>query len=189
MVLIVFQSGKLKYNHPYDIILYLLSKKCMANESFFTVYDTFLYWVRTRTINSLRPRQNRRHFVDNVFKCNFLNENVWIPIKISPKFVPKVPINNIPALVQIMAWCQTGDKPLSEPMMTQFNDAYMRHLASTSYCYNMLRSGNTYLHQWNGSWLWLVTCSVPQHYLNQCLCIADWISVKNLSWHSVKIEN
>ena len=38
-------------------------------------------------------------------------------IKISLKFIPKVPINNIPALVQIMAWRRTGDKPLSEPMM------------------------------------------------------------------------
>ena len=57
-------------------------------------------------------------FVDDIFKCNFLNENVWFPIKISPKCVPKCPINNIPALVQIMAWRRTGDKPLSEPMMT-----------------------------------------------------------------------
>ena len=31
--------------------------------------------------------------------------------------VPKSPINNIPALVQIMAWRRPGDKPLSEPMM------------------------------------------------------------------------
>ena len=82
------------------------------------------------TINSLRPRENKRHFADDVFKCNFLNENVWIPIKISLKFVPKGPINNIPALVQIMAWRRTGDKPLSEPMKTQFNDVYMRHSAS-----------------------------------------------------------
>ena len=36
---------------------------------------------------------------DNVFKCIFMNENVQIPIKISLKFVPKGPINNIPALV------------------------------------------------------------------------------------------
>ena len=35
----------------------------------------------------------------------------------SLKFVPKCPINNIPALVQIMDWCRPGDKPLSEPMM------------------------------------------------------------------------
>ena len=47
----------------------------------------------------------------------FLKENVWIPTKISLKFVPKGPISNIPALVQIMAWRRSGDKPLSEPMM------------------------------------------------------------------------
>ena len=47
----------------------------------------------------------------------FLNENVRISIKISLMFVPKGPINNIPALVQIIAWRRPGDKPLSEPMM------------------------------------------------------------------------
>ena len=50
-------------------------------------------------INTLRPRQNGRHFADDIFKGIFLIENVWIPIKISLKFVPKGPINNIPALV------------------------------------------------------------------------------------------
>ena len=58
---------------------------------------------------------------------------VWIPIKISLKFVPEGPINNISALVQIMAWRRTGDKQLSEAMMTQFNDTYMRHSASMSF--------------------------------------------------------
>ena len=48
------------------------------------------------------------------------------------KFVPKGSIKNIPALVQIMAWRQSGDKPLSEAMMAQFTDAYMRHPASIS---------------------------------------------------------
>ena len=68
-------------------------------------------------INTLRPRQNGRHFADDIFKCIFLNQNVWIPIKISLKFVPKGPINNIPSLVQIMVWHRPGAKPLSEPMM------------------------------------------------------------------------
>ena len=68
-------------------------------------------------INTLRPRQNGRHFADDILKCIFLNGNVWILIKISLKFVPKGPINNIPTLVQIMAWCRPGDKPLSESMM------------------------------------------------------------------------
>ena len=67
--------------------------------------------------NTLRPRQNGRHFADDTFKPIFLNENFRLLIKISLKFVPKVPINNIPALVQIMAWRRPGDKPLYKPMM------------------------------------------------------------------------
>ena len=72
-------------------------------------------------VYSLRPRQNGRHFADDIFKCIFLNENVWIPIKISLKFVPKGPINDIPALVQIMAWRRPGDKPLSEPKLVRLS--------------------------------------------------------------------
>ena len=68
-------------------------------------------------VNTLRPRQNGRHFADDILKCIFLNENVWIPIQIAMEFVPKGSINNIPALVQIMAWRRPGDKPLFEPMM------------------------------------------------------------------------
>ena len=68
-------------------------------------------------VNTLRPRQNGCHFPDDIFKWIFLNENEWIPIKISMKFVPQGPINKIPALVQIMACRRSGDKPLSEPMM------------------------------------------------------------------------
>ena len=70
-------------------------------------------------VNTLRPRQNGCHFADNIFKCIFLNENVIILAKISLKFVPKGPINNIHALVQIMAWRRPGDKPLSDPMMVR----------------------------------------------------------------------
>ena len=68
-------------------------------------------------INTLRPRENGSHFADDIFKCIFLNENVWISIKIALNFIPKIPINNIPALFQIMAWRCQGDKSLSEPMM------------------------------------------------------------------------
>ena len=68
-------------------------------------------------LNTLRPRQNGRHFADDTFKRIFLNENVRISIKISLKFVPKGPINNNPSLVQVMAWRRPGDKPLSEAML------------------------------------------------------------------------
>ena len=64
---------------------------------------------------------------DDKFKCIFLNENDRIPIQISLKFVPRNPIDNNPALFQVMAWRRIGDKPLSEPMVTRFIDAYMRH--------------------------------------------------------------
>ena len=67
--------------------------------------------------NTLRPRQNGRHFADDTFTRIFVNENVTILIEITLKFVPKGPINNIPSLVQIMAWRRPGDKLLSEPMM------------------------------------------------------------------------
>ena len=60
-----------------------------------------------------------RHFPDDIFKWIILNENIWISINISLKFVPRVPINNIPTLVQVMAWRRPGDKPLSEPMMVR----------------------------------------------------------------------
>ena len=69
------------------------------------------------SIDTLRPRQNGRRFADDTYERFFLNENARISIKISLKFVPKGPINNNPALVQIMAWRRSGDKPLSEPMM------------------------------------------------------------------------
>ena len=78
-------------------------------------------------VNSLRPRPNRRHFADDIFKCISLIENASIPIKFSLKYVPRGPINNIPALVQIMAWRRPGDKPLSEPMM----DSLPTHICVT----------------------------------------------------------
>ena len=74
------------------------------------------HWPGFSWINTLRPKQHGRNFTDDTFKRIFLNENVIISIKISLKF-PKGPINNIPALVQIMALRRPGDKPLSEAMM------------------------------------------------------------------------
>ena len=73
-------------------------------------------WVHKNCYH-IEAETNGRRFPDDIFKWIFLNENVLIPIKISLKFVPKGPINNIPALVQIMAWRRPGDKPLSEPKM------------------------------------------------------------------------
>ena len=85
-----------------------------------------------RNVNSSPPGQNGRHFADNIFKGIFLNENVRISIQFSLKFVAKCTIDNKSTLVQVMAWLQTGDKPLPETMLTQFTDAYMRHFGEVS---------------------------------------------------------
>ena len=60
-------------------------------------FFVLLWWG----FNSLRPKWNRCHFTNDIFKCNFLNEKVLIFIKISLKFISKGSINNIPTLVQI----------------------------------------------------------------------------------------
>ena len=108
----------------------ILQPSYLHNGISYTGKMTSLYWIRTQitkdatkwhdntaVINTLRPRQNGRHFPDDILKRIFLKENFRISIKISLKFVPKGSINNIPPLVQIMVWRRPGDKPLSEPMM------------------------------------------------------------------------
>ena len=100
------------------------------------IYPDYAVWQMDKTgikhmdkqieMNSSPPGQNGCHFTDDNFRCIFVNENFFL-IKISLKFVPKGPIDNDPALVKIMAWRRIGDKLLSEPLLTRFTDAYMRH--------------------------------------------------------------
>ena len=69
-------------------------------------------------LNTLRPRQNCHHLAEDIFKCIFLNQNDAIEIT-------KVPIENKPTMVQIMAWRHPGDRPSSEAKMAFFTDAFM----------------------------------------------------------------
>ena len=85
-------------------------------------------------INTLRPRQNGRHFPDDIFKCIFLNENEWISIKLSLKFVPNWQYsitgsdNGLgSSRRQAIIWTNDGC----------ITDAYMRHSASMSQPYFM----------------------------------------------------
>ena len=94
-------------------------------------------------VNTLRPRQHGRHFADDTLKRIFFNENDIISIKISLKFVPKGPINNIPALVQIMAWRRPGDKPLSEPMAVSL----LTHICITRPQWVKWKTAGTPVHQ------------------------------------------
>ena len=96
---------------------------------------TLWRWLKSN-INSSPPEQNGRHSADDIFKCISM-KNPCILIRISLKFVSKGPINNKPELVQVMAWLRPGGKPLPDPILTQFTDAYMRHQGEMSWCDRM----------------------------------------------------
>ena len=61
-----------------------------------------------------------------------MNKKNGFVIWISLRFILKSLVDNMWALVQVMAWRRTGYKPLSEPMLTQLTDAYLRHYAEMS---------------------------------------------------------
>ena len=84
---------------------------------------------------SMHPKRHTPQYLKAVYICLllFCQSRVTYPpgqngilIPISLKFVPKNLIDNKPMLVQVMAWCRKGGKSVSEPMLTQFTDAYMR---------------------------------------------------------------
>ena len=98
----------------------------LQNGISYTGKMTSLYWIRAQATKSqhISPWTKWLPFCRQHFLCNFMNERFGIFIHISLTFVPKNLVYNRSALVQVMAWHWTGDKPISEPMLTQFTDAY-----------------------------------------------------------------
>ena len=119
-------------------------------------------------LNTLRPRQDGRHFPDDIFKCIFLNDNVQISLKISLKFVPKGPINNIPSLVQIMAWRRAGDKPLSEPMMVSL----LTHICVT-----------------RPQWDWTTSSGSLSCYLQVVFACVIFMINRHMTWQQIRFWN
>ena len=90
--------------------------------------NVYIIWISSYNIlTHLHLDKIAAILADDISKWTFLNKNDRIPTLISLKFIPKSPVDNKPTLVQVIAWCRTGDKPLPEPMMTNSTDAYMRH--------------------------------------------------------------
>ena len=81
----VFQRVQLK------ICQYWFLQWCATKPSLEAMMAYFTDTCMHPWINTLRPRQNGCHFPYDILKYTFLNENVWILIKISLKFVPKGP--------------------------------------------------------------------------------------------------
>ena len=73
----------------------------------------------------LKLIETQNKMSDSIFTNIFLNENACVLIEIRMKFVTKGPIVKKSALVQVMAWHQTGDKPLFETMLPKTNNAMM----------------------------------------------------------------
>ena len=128
----------------------------------------FCVCLNVLQVNTLRLRQNGHRFADDTFKCIFVYENVWIPFKISLKFVPKGPINNIPALVQIMAWRRPSDKPLSAPIMVRLPT----HICVTR-------------PQWVNDSLMSLACGV--HKLPQADMLCKKYGLQSTWWHETEV--
>ena len=78
-----------------------------------------MYTSYKSKFNVLGPRDKMAAISQTTLSSWILYENVKISIKFSLDFVPEGPINNIPVIVQIMAWRLPGDQPLSEPMVVR----------------------------------------------------------------------
>ena len=93
-------------------------------------------WLTSSTACNIRqisewlshlPQEKMTVISDDMFKCIFMNAKFCVLIRVSLMFVFKDLIDNKSSLFQVMAWCRTSNKPLPEPMMIQFTDAYMQH--------------------------------------------------------------
>ena len=90
-----------------DVPTYIFCHLLALHPQPYVLTVTLTHWVRKKW-----PPFSRRHL-----KCIFLNENVWVSIKILLKVAPTGPFIHIPALVQILAWRRPGDKALTDPML------------------------------------------------------------------------
>ena len=122
-------------------------------------------------------------YPQTIVQMHFHEWKMFYIIRISPKIVAKGPIDINPALVQIMAWCRTGDKPLSEPMLTKFIDAYMRHVGGGQV-------------GWVWVWVWVCVCvcgfitsNLASSRLHEILWYVAWfffpsrLPAPSLFWH------
>ena len=143
--------------HLYIIHLYCYIRKILLNKSpnqhLLVIIEPETKWQPFGRRHF--PNRNTKLFIhENAFgKCIFMNDKFCISIRNPHKFVPKGPINHNPALIPTMAWCSaehaighslptnftrkalrgqgTRDKPLSEPMLTQFTDEYTLYICGT----------------------------------------------------------
>ena len=119
-------SGQLRRKQQ-SFALIDLKQNATKAENVSVPLDDFEKWwpslFSRYSLNSSPHEQNGCHFGNYISIYFFVNGTFCISINISRNFFPQGPINNIPRLVRMMAWRRIADKPLSEPILTQFTDA------------------------------------------------------------------
>ena len=75
------------------------------------IWDTIVTIMTSLQCSALRPKENGWHFANYIFKLIFLYGSCCIWINVSLKVVLKDAISYKLALVQIMAWSRTRNKP------------------------------------------------------------------------------
>ena len=84
-------------------------------------------WGMDKLLNQLALDKMAVILTDDKFKDITLIKTTEFRFEFQRNLFPGAPVDNEQALVQVMALCRTGDKPLPEVMLTQFTDAFMRH--------------------------------------------------------------
>ena len=165
-------------NFASEIWAYVLTRicACVTHNSYIMQSRPNRYWQLV-TLYPMWLTHWGRHLPDDIFKWIFLNENAWISINISLKFIPRGPINNIPTLVQVMAWRRPGDKPLSEPMMVRLpthicvaRPQWVNCQTQQAMVYTARKRGGTFITLWlDNSQLCITQMSIYKVSITSCL--------------------
>ena len=136
---------------PYNGWMWAQSQHQLRNSIEITCTRKSVLDKLTLRFNGIISTHWGRDKMDAISQTAFSSAFYWMKmyelrLKNSLKFVPKGPISNIPALVQIMAWRRPGDKPLSEPMLVSLpthicvtrSQWFNRALSFLSECCGML---------------------------------------------------
>ena len=121
------------------------------------------------------PPFSTQHF--QIHFCERKCKKFWLKFHWS---IFQSPINNIPSLVQIMAWHRPGDKPLSEPLM----DSLLTHICATQpqWVNSLWPSDAIWWYRFGWKLAQVIACwfTAPNHCLNQC-----WLVINHSGlWHS-----
>ena len=110
------------YNH----LVMMLCNDCISACYYRSRYRLLFTFHSVWIYQLIFPCTKWPPFADS-FNRIFITEKFNISFQLSLKIVPNVSIEYFGVLVQVMAWCRAGDRPLPEPMLTQSTDLYKGH--------------------------------------------------------------